>query len=255
MTAQWSEGFDRALTPGGAVLARRLIGQSWRLTRVLWPLAALIAVIVGACISRFTPVTESIWENAGQWPHWVLFSLATGLVSLYLPIAVAHGVTRRAAFRALAVTAVTVTLSWAACMVAGQLAERLIYHWLDWPDVLTGSHLFTSGSHFTGADVLPMFADYGLLFLGYAATGALVGAAYFRLGGRLGTVVLPLTLLPVVVIEALLSTGWLGRALDSSGRYSVAAPVALGGALVVVLLTGWLTEVLLREAPLPAKAG
>ena len=237
------------LSPVEVVITRRLIGENWRIARWAWPAAALIAVAVGAVIAQFTPVTKSIWENAAQWPRWWLFAMAIALVTNYLPIVVTHGVTRRAAIRAVGVTSVLIGLGWAAFFVVGQVIEQFIYNRLGWPDEMDGPHLYDDGY-----DVLPMLAEYWLVFLSYLVAGALVGAIYYRFGAIRGTLLLPPALLPAVAIEILTSTGWLGAGLqDGLSIARPAVPALMITSVVVLSLAALAIQMVLRDVPIHSK--
>jgi hypothetical protein len=235
-------------TPVEMVLTRRILREMWRISRWFWLIAALVATAVGFVISRFTPVTASIWENAGQWPCWWLFSMATALVALQLPMVVLHGVTRRAALRAITVSGVLVGAAWAAFMVVGHVAERLVYAGLGWPDTLQSPHLFSNGYQ-----VLPVFLEYFVIFLAYLVSGALVGGMYYRWGPIRATVLLPLGLLPAVAVELLLATGWYGSGLQELFTSRPPARV-LTIASVAVLGLSWLVlHRVLRDVPIKSK--
>jgi hypothetical protein len=231
------------------VIIRRLLGEMGKLTRWFWPAAGLIAVGVAVVISAVSTVTSSIWENVAQWPCWWLFAMATALVYSQLPMLVLQGVTRRAALRALAVSAGLISLIWAVFMVCGQVVERFAYGRLGWPDTMTSPHLFAGGY-----DVVPMLAEYWLLFLAYLAAGSLIGGLYYRFGAVGGTLLLPLGLLPVAAMEGLLATGWYGAGLQEGLSISRPAPLVLAvGAVVIMLLAGLATCLVLRDVPIRPK--
>jgi hypothetical protein len=237
------------LTSLEVVLIRRLGLEVWKTTRWFWLAATVVTVLVGAVIAHFTPITSSIWENAGQWPRWWLFAMAVALIAVQLPVAVTHGVTRRAALRAVGVVSVLVSLFWAGYMVLGHVVERIIYDALGWPDAMQTEHLFTDGY-----DVLPMLAEYWLIFLGYLVAGLLVGGVYYRFGPVRGTLLLPATLLPAVVIEVLLSTGWYGTGLqDGLSIDRSAAPVLVVASVVVLSLGALAIYLVLRDVPIHGK--
>ncbi len=236
------------------VIIRLLLTRMVEVGRWFWPLGLVIPALVGAAIAHFTPVTKSIWENAGQWPRWWLLAMAITLVSAHLPIVVAHGVTRRSALRALAVSGVLIALLWAGFMVVGHVLERAIYDRLGWSDVMDIPHVFADGY-----DVLPMFAEYGLIFLAYLATGVLIGGLYYRFGPIRGTLLLVPAMLPVVAIELLLlSTGWytgLFGPLNHRGMDVSRPPLAVFVGLVLVILSivALAIYLVLRDVPIRSK--
>lgn len=242
-------GSGLRLAPVDVVITRRLLVEMWKITRWLWPAAVVVTVTIGFVIASLAPITKSIWENAGQWPRWWLFAMAIAMVATHLPVAVLHGVTRRAAVRVLAVSGVLISLYWAAFMVAGHVVERFVYARLGWPDTLDTPHLFSDGY-----DVVPMLAEYGLIFLAYQFSGALIGALYYRFGGIRGTLLLPFGLLPAAAMEALLATGWYGSGLQEGLSASrPAAAVLLVGAIAIVALAELAVHLALRDVPIHTK--
>jgi len=242
-------GSGLRLARAEVVITRRLLNEMWKVTRWLWPAGVLVAVIVGIAISSVSPITQSIWENAGQWPRWWLFAMAIALVATHLPVAVLHGVTRRAAIRAVTLSGVLVSMAWAAFMVCGHVVEQFIYDRLGWPDVLDTPHLFRDGY-----DVLPMFAEYTLIFLAYVISGGLIGGFYYRFGWFRGTLLIPGGLLPAVAIEGLLSTGWYGAGLQQGLSVSrPSAPVLVVASIVVLSLAWQVLYLVLRDVQIANK--
>lgn len=227
-------------------LTRWMSREVFQVTVWVWPGAVVVAAVVMVLINRATTVTGSGWEQAGHWPRWFLFAMAITVITKYLPIAVAQGLTRRAVLRATARAIAVSAVAWAAFMTAGHVVERLLYGAAGWTYAIDNPHLF-DGPY----DVLPMLAEYTLFFAVYMAAGVLAAGAYLRLGGWLGTAALPLTLSPIVAVEALLSTGWVGALLqDAAGIGRAMVPVVLTGGVALLLLTAAATWLILRDIPL-----
>jgi hypothetical protein len=175
--------------------------------------------------------------------------MAISLVATHLPVVILHGVTRRAAIRAVLVSVVLISMAWAAFMVCGHVVERFVYGRLGWPDVMQTPHLFRNGY-----DVLPMFAEYTLIFLAYLLSGALISAFYYRFGWFRGTLLIPAGLLPAVAIEGLLFTGWYGAGLQEGLSLSrPATPLLVLAAIVVLWLTALVLHLVLRDVPIGNK--
>ncbi len=208
------------LTPAEVVLTRRLLNEMWKVVRWFWPVALTLTFGTGLTIAAFTPVTQSFWENAAQWPRWWLFAMGVALTATQLPMAVLHGVTRRAVIRSLLVSAALISMIWALFMVLGHVIEQFLFDRMDWQYALETPHLFHDGY-----DVLPIFVEFTLIFLGYQLSGALIGGLYYRFGAWRGTLLIPVGLLPAAAMEALLSTGWFGAGLQDG--LSVDRPSAI----------------------------
>ena len=250
MTATTSAAAARTAAPSpSAALARRFLRDIGFLTVWIWPVAYVAAAAIIFTVSRFTEITHGGWENAGHWPRWFLFSTAIAFTAMYLPVAVAHGITRRAVLRALAATIAVTSVVWAALMAVGHVVEAVVYGALDWPAAPAAPHLFSDGY-----DVVPMLVEYGLLFGTYMVAGVLLSGLYLRYGAWVGTACIPLGLLPIVAVEALLSTGWVGGVLqEQAGADRLAAPVVVVGAVAVLALGAAAGYALLRDVPLRGK--
>jgi hypothetical protein len=235
------------LSPASAGLTRRILAESWKASVRLWPVAVIVTVVVATVVAQFTPITVSIWEYAGIWPRWFLFSVGVMAASGYFPLIVAHGVTRRDVLTAFGLSGLAVSLLWAVCMAAGMVIERALYSWLGWSHVVNSGYLVDGGSNAAG-----LFVQYGLLFFGYLTAGALISAAYYRFGWKGGTWLLPFTLLPVIVLEGLLSADWTGTLEQLSSAWH-ATLAGLIGALLVIGYTGLADYLLLRDVQLPSK--
>jgi hypothetical protein len=185
--------------------------------------AFVFAVVVTFVVSAFRDVEISAWNVvATQIARWFLFWAGVYVIHNVLPIAVAHGRTRREFL--LATSGFTVVLSLVLALLAwlGFLVEGGIYSLMDWRAGEHGSPL-----------------AYFLMFLVWCAVGAFVAAAYNRFGPY-GLLSFPAGLVLAVVA---------GVKVPGSGElpYLPDIPVALGAgwhavsllAFVIALAGTW----------------
>lgn len=191
-----------------------------------WLTLAVVATGIVTVTVRVAEVQHSIWNYLGAAPRWFGFTMVLLLVSAFLGPLVAQGLTRRAVVAVVAVDAVVTAVVLTACWTLGHAVETVVFRAQGWPTLVV-DHLYTDGAQLglVVLETLPTLLTYG-------ASGALVGAVYYRAGGWWGTLALPLTLAPVVLTEALLTGGWVADAAADAG---VVLPTGLRAAAVLLL--------------------
>lgn len=211
----------------------------------VWALVAVGLVAINLTANGvFGHVDASVWAGmSGFVPYLVLVG---GLMAAvyYLPMLVVHGLTRRDIVAGAAVALVAVSLAAAVAVTALFALEHLVYGWADLAHVLPGDD---SRRIYDTPDQYGLILLEGVaLFVPSAVSGLLVGAGYYRSGWVLGTLFLPIALLPQAVTEMALDAGWVGAVvneqLDRGARSTgmavlVAAVAALVGMVGVRLLT------------------
>ena len=185
---------------------------------MLWVPYFILVVGITIAINVFGTVTSSVWDPATQIIRWFAFGIGAWMVYVYLPVYIAHGATRRNyATKALGFTiAFSVTL--AALTTIGFVLERVLYGIGNWPQDLSSGGLFSSPT-----DLPVIFVAFLMAFGLWTVTGTLLGAAFYRFGGR-GL---------IAVVPGLLLIGIADLAVDSGvplfGFVLRAAEVLLGG--------------------------
>ncbi|MGW0515874.1 hypothetical protein [Crossiella sp. NPDC003009] len=209
---------------------------------LLWLAFAVVIGLVLTAIAVFGTVTESVWDNAVQVTMWFAFGFTAWMTYKYLPVYVAHGITRREyAARVLGFVGVLAVLM-AVLTAIGYLAEAGVYALADWP------HSLAAERHFRSATEVPLVLLVQLLNFGaVSAIGALLAAATYR-NHLLGVLLLPVAAVAVGAANVLTGTGagvFLGKFVQlGPGSLAVGAPVCL--ALIALVLAG--TWLLLRGA-------
>lgn len=219
----------------------RAAGTHLQVYVFLWA-CAWVVVIVGvvlaiAVVDRVGTVTVSVAQFIRDGPLvWFLFSTAVVVVSTYLTPHVANGMTRRSFGQgALLAGVLTGTLNGVTAAVV-LLLEGALYDRMGWTHGTPGDSS-EPGIWEQGAGVLLL--DHTMTGLAGSVSGLLVAIAYYRLGGWLGTLALPLTILPVLFLQ--FTTAWrevpfMPWNLPGSVAYAVSALITLTAAAAFVLL-------------------
>ncbi len=216
---------------------------------VLWAGFLLFVLMVTAIVSGFRPVAVSGWDVASQLPRWYVGAFGVYLTAVYLPLYVAHGISRRRFAVQAAPLAVVFALVYGALMALGYLIERFVYRMFGWTQALTQAHLFDAPTQF-GTIML----EFAAVFAVWIAAGGLVGAAFYRDPG-LGILSIPVGLAMLGVIESATGpdmfafVGWLLAGLGIS--IEQATPTGAAMIAPVLVAVGFaLTWALVRDVPM-----
>ena len=187
-------------------LWRRVTEYAWwsSIAWVAWFWLGSFVVWIGvvAMTVRYDELGDSIWIGVGLgWTRWILFAAGVALACQLLPLVIAQGGTRRAGGRGCVAALALLAAAGAAVVLVVHLIEGVVFHLADATRLLPQQrHLFDSpGQWYLVA--LEAFLTY----LAFAAGGWLTGTAYYRFGPYLGTLWLPLGLVPIAVVELLVS--------------------------------------------------
>lgn len=211
------------------LLRQHLRVGSWAVAILVIAVAATVLVL-----SRFFEPELSVVQFARQAFVWFPFSVAIMTATGFMNVHVAAGLTRRTLGRASLAVALTMAAFYVAVMTVGLQLERVLYDALGWSQrVVDEQALFTDSSQ-VGWIVL----DLGLVFTAAQLCGLLVGIVYYRGGGWWGTLTLPLTVGPILLVSPVLTTSLLDP-LSQAARVpiSVGALVAVAAVYLLVLRT------------------
>lgn len=205
---------------------------------IFWAVMALILAGLLVSVEIFGPWVDdegpiSAWSTVGsQAPMWFLFTMGIMLSTVSLPVAVAHGITRRAFCHAAAVFAVASAVLFGLLVMLGYGVEYLTYH-------ATGK-LAELDQPFPVPTVSQALRTM-LSGLGFLLGGGAVGLCFYRLTVWRAIASLPLTVAPIVVgLQLPAVSGFTGDA-------AISVIVVLGMAVACYLLA--------RNVPLrPRKA-
>ncbi len=242
---------SRVLRPSVATVCRGLFRGQWSIGRWAFPViavAAAVAIVVWASIGD---PTKSIVGFSRQGMMWFPFSLSIAVAVGQVNVHVAMGRTRRTLGRAAVLAALALSVVYAGGLVALIQVERGVYAMAGWQHAVGDDLAFVSDTSQVGL----LFGEYLVTTATAHLCGLLCGITYYRFGGWVGTLTLPLTVGPLALVLAGMSadvpflTGDLAVGTVGGGvlRAAVAAVVL---AAVVVAFQGILRSTPIRTAPL-----
>ncbi|KGM13884.1 hypothetical protein [Cellulomonas bogoriensis] len=176
--------------------ARHMVRGHLRL--IGWFAVIALVVITVAILTRFAfgQPQESMAQFGRQALVWFPFSIAIGAVSSYLPVHVASGMTRRSYTAGVLLGTAVLTAGFAAGAAVVLLLERGVYQVAGWSHGISEwDPLYRSVTQ-----VHLVLADHVALTGTAMVAGLLVGTTYYRYGPWVGTLSLPLTVGPLVVV-------------------------------------------------------
>lgn len=231
----------------GRILRQRLTKELQGLP-VVWGVILLGTAVLIAVVTMFpsSRIDTSGWEQAAQVARWWAGGLGVYITAFQLPLYVAHGYTRREFATGMPVVIVAFALVFGLLWALGYLIEAGVYGIFDWPQALTGTHLYESPT-----DFILTFVEFTLVAATWTVGGAMLGAAFYR-NAALGLVLIPVALLLVSLVEVGAGAGFIGPLplfdwwLTDQNSVGATTLVTLG---VMVVGLG-LTWVLVRTIPL-----
>lgn len=222
-------------------VATNIVGGTWWSGSRFWAIFVVVIAVQAAIPILGGDVDLRSSSGFFTAPWIFLFVMGIVLLAQVSRLHVVAGGTRRSLLRgerqASAVIAVTFGATGWLVLRLSDVVVRALGHELRPVD----GALATSGTSIWLALLVHVLAS-GVLF----ATGVLVGHAYRRVGGWLGTLALPLTLLPAAAALA---------AFEVAGRDGVLVPdvpawlVVLGGGVAAWALAAWGTWWVVKDAP------
>ena len=205
----------------------------------LWALIVGILLAVDADPSR-------VWQGFRWVLQYVLLSIGVLVMSMYLPVCVAHGISRRALVVGATRFGLLAVLVSAGAMILVFAVERGLYNAVgltQFPDGLDPMASFGAGAL--------TFLDITVTYLLYLLAGWFVAAAYYRLGGRLGTAML----VPALALLAL-AEAWQQRAAVFYDIAPLLGDHAWAGSLFLTMLGAlvwWATVGMTASVPVRIK--
>lgn len=219
------------------VAARYLLGGYLKVARWYAGAVLIIGALVPLLISRAGNVGVSIVEVSWQAGVWFGFSMAASLGVGYLGTHVALGLTRRSFWQAVLLSA----LGFAAALAAFQTGVVALERW--WFGVMGWRGNSVDGLVVSAGGWGDMVGRYLLLYLAALVCGTVVSLTYARFGGWVGTLSLPVTVGPLLVVGALLVEAGdesvltaLGVPADQVGLLAVGGSLAVVGLLAAALI-------------------
>lgn len=219
-----------------AVLAyRSLVRMHWSVARWAILSLAVVAVVAVVLLAVLGTPENSVVGFARQAVIWFPFSMAIALVVGYVNVHVALGQTRRALARGAVLSVVTMSAVYAVAVVGLIQAERAVYAAAGWRHLILDDLGLVSDS----SQVALLLAEYLVAAGSGQLCGLLCGLVYYRYGGWWGTVALPLTVGPIILVQAGMSvdvpflTGGLAVGTSGGGVVRTALAVVVLAAVAV----------------------
>lgn len=187
---------------------RRLLLSHLVLLLWFWSIVVVAVVGVTAILAAYDVTSFSVVSFARQAGIWFPFSLEIIVATTYLRAHVAAGMTRRSFVTVALAVAVVVALLNAAFMATALTVERLAHGRLGWSWELADALLDPTGRSWP-----LLFLDYGLTYVVGNVSGLLVGIVFYAAaatwgpvrGGWVGTLLIPLTAGPILVVLSLVA--------------------------------------------------
>lgn len=230
--------------------------------RGLWLAYAIFIVVMAMIFSGIGLIVHvtggfdgstwtSIWEQAMYGTRY--FPLSMGVVVLvgFLPVATTHGIGRTSFVLGTSVLVITMGVAVALFLAAG--------HWIEYRLFAAGGavaeysspHLFSSGR-----DVGWVFVESVVIVTANIAGGYFIASMYYRWRWLRATLALPVLILPIVAVEALMSSGWPGNVVIGTldiDRGPLAAVIP--ASVAVIVGTFVLTLAVLRRTDVRTTSG
>lgn len=213
-----------------------------RISLWYWALVAVVAIGLPFVFAAFSDVQLSVLSFARQSGVWFPFSMLVSVAAVYPPVHVASGMTRRSYTRGSLIAAVVLAGAFAGIMSLGLLAERAWYGAMGWE----WAWQYQQGWFTPDGGLGTVLMAYAATFLVAYVSGLLVGTVYAVAGGWWGTLTLPFTVGPILVVFALVDGSavlepFIGRfgVGELAGPVSVSLLAIVSVALSAVLATAF----------------
>ncbi|WP_421743111.1 hypothetical protein [Cellulomonas sp.] len=212
-----------------------------------WGIAIVVVTLAIVAINTVGEVENSVLSFARQGAIWFPFAVFIAITAAYLPVHIAAGLTRRSLAAGSILAAVGTGIAYGLVYNGLLLVERAVFGAMGWQwRVLEGMSPDT-------ADPLAIATSTTLTFVVAYLSGLLVGITYQRAGGWWGTLALPLTVGPILVVSVLFAyesgpletSEWIG-----SGQSSLVAAVA---SLLIAAVMAFAFDRLTRGADVPRR--
>lgn len=197
----------RPVTRQGPVLRTTVSLLAWFGMVALWYWAIVLVVVIGVplVVDSVGEVGTSVIWFARQSGVWFPFSVLIGVATTYPQVHVASGMTRRSYVRGALIAAVVLAAAFAVLMAGGLVVERAWYGAMGWDWSMQDQGWFDPEVTF-GSLLVAYLATFVVAYV----SGLLVGTVYAAAGGWWGTLTLPLTAGPSLLMTILVgnSNDW-----------------------------------------------
>ena len=241
----------RLLGRSVATTVRGLMRGQLRIAGWALVVVAVAAALTLTVLAVVRPPDYSVVGFARQGFIWFPFSLAIAVAVGQVNVQIGMGRTRRTLGRAAVLTALGMSAVYAVGAVGLIQLERAVYAALGWEHRILDDLVLADDSTQVGA----LLAAYVVAAASGQLCGLLCGLVYYRSGGWWGTLTLPLTVGPIILVQVVLGADlpFLGGGLEAGttgGTLARTGIVVAVLALVALAFTRVLRGTQVRTAPL-----
>ncbi len=207
-----------------------------------WAIALVCVTITLLLVHNLGEVQLSIFQFVQHGGLWFPFSIAIIAATAQLTLHVTSGMTRRSFIRGALLAAVATGILMGVTTSAGLVTEGWLYAANDWPHTVE-----TEGAEpALRAGFWPMLLGLCLVYTSGTLSGLLVGVTYYRTGGWWGTIALPLSLSPILLVNLVSASSW----APFGFTFDLSAPGATLAALAVLTAAAAAFHRLTRRVPI-----
>ncbi len=209
-----------------------------------WAIMLTIYALIISVVTTVGDTDVSIWATSGgSAPKYFLLAIGVMLTTVFLPVYVGNGVTRRDFALGVSVYILAVAAIYAVIMTLGFLLEHAIYSSADLMGNLNDPYPVQ-----TFADGLGTLVAELLVGIVYLCCGWVMGTCFYRFGAWWGIALIPVTVLPAAVTEVGFDSLWLGYGINNGlgiERPPLAVGVLMAAASIVAV---WCVNFVLTRA-------
>lgn len=178
--------------------ARWVLTFQARMALWFWGIALVVALVALAVLGSRVDVEMSAVQFVRVPAIWFPFGMMIAIVAATLTPLLGMGMTRRAFVRGALVAAVLTGIGYSIAVTLGLVVEGLVYDGFGW------LHLDEDGRPVLGANAALTTLGAAAYYVAGTVSGLLVGITYYRFGGWVGTLTLPISVSPVLLTSLLI---------------------------------------------------
>jgi hypothetical protein len=205
--------------------------------------------VVATVIILLGRAEMSVWQWFGNSPSkYFIMAMGIHAATVYVPLYIGHGVTRRDFTVGGAVFFGTASVAFAGIVMVGYLLEWIVR-------AATGQ-FGPVGAIASVGDAAIVFARAVLIHLAFVCTGWLIGAAFYRYGTWIGILLIPVCAIPGFLSDFVLQTNPDGLDLrDILDLGTATGPAGFGISIVLTVVGAVAVRLLLRDVAIRKVTG
>jgi ABC-type transport system involved in cytochrome c biogenesis permease component len=210
-----------------------------------WGASVLLWIAAMVVVPQVAELETSMWEFLGLgWMRWVLFAAGCVLGYSSFPMLVAQGLTRRRVAQGSIAGIAAIAVAGALIVTAVYAVEGIVFGLLDIDLVVSERHLFDVPGQLWWVAIEALLV--GAMYL---ASGWFIALGFYRWNNVIGVLMIVPGLIPVVIVEAVLSSSLLPENVDEV-FLDVPGAVAITVTVVTFVATVAVAGRIMRDTPL-----